>query len=289
MRITFYSFLTAFILFASTGCSRLFTSKPPVTLTQAWASENSLKTPESVVFDPQRNVLYVTNLNQKGNGRKDGDGFVSILTPQGAIQQLFWTTGLNDPKGIALHNNVLYVADMDEIVAIATQSGAVLGKYKAENAQDLNDVTIDQSGNVYVSDSETKRIYMLSNGRVSTWLENTDNEKPNGLLHEENRMIVTLMSNGTVHFLDPERKKFNKWVDEIPHADGIAADGRGGYFISSWNGEIYYIDQKNKKFKLLDTKEQKMNTADISYSQQQQLLFVPTFYDNRVVAYRVGY
>ncbi|MDX5418927.1 MAG: gluconolaconase [Hymenobacteraceae bacterium] len=272
------------------GCSGgLFTSRAPVTLKEVWSSDNTLRTPESVLFDRERNVLYVSNINQISKSRKDGDGFISRLSPNGDIEQLYWVSGLNNPKGMALQNNVLYVADIDEIVAIATQTGSILSRHKVDKAQSLNDVTVDNAGNVYVSDSDKGAIYLFRNGRVSSWLDNTRREKPNGLLYDSNRLIVASMNTGKVRFLDTESKDFTDWVDKIPSADGIARVGTEGYFVSNWNGEIFYVNQAGKKWKVLDTKGKKINSADIYYSEEQQLLYVPTFNDNRVVAYSVAF
>ncbi|WP_299986810.1 gluconolaconase [uncultured Pontibacter sp.] len=285
------SFLSLLILTALTlqGCSGgLFSSRAPVTLTEAWATDNTLRTPESVVFDRERNVLYVSNINQVSKDRKDGDGFISRLNPNGDVDQLYWVSGLNDPKGLALHNNILYVADMDEIIAIATQTGAVLARHKADKAQMLNDVTIDNAGNVYVSDSQRGTIYLFRNGRVSQWLD-TKRERPNGLLYDNNRLIVASNNTGKVRFLDIERQDFTDWTDKIPSADGITRVGTDGTLVSNWNGEIYYVDINGRNWKILDTKNKKINTADIFYSEEQGLLYVPTFYDNRVIAYRVAF
>ena len=278
--------LTALSLQSCSG--GLFSSKAPVSLTEVWATDNTLRTPESVVFDRERNVLYVSNINQTNKERKDGDGFISRLTPDGDIQELYWVSGLNDPKGMALHNNILYVADLDEIIAIATQTGAVLARHKADKAQMLNDVTIDDAGNVYVSDSQRGAIYLFRNGRVSHWLD-TKRERPNGLLYDNNRLIVASSNTGKVRFLDIERKEFTDWTDKIPSADGIVRIGSDGYIVSNWNGELYYVNLSGRNWKLLDTKNKKINTADIYYSEEQGLLYVPTFYDNRVIAYRVSF
>ena len=52
---------------------------------------------------------------------------------------------------------------------------------------------------------------------------------------------------------------------------------------------MHYVDpDNNRSQKLLDTKDQKINAADIGYIESQELLLVPTFFDNRVVAYKVS-
>lgn len=276
------SFLCLITLSNCTG--GLFSSRGPIELEQAWASDNALRTPESALHDPARNVIYVTNINQNTPSKKDGDGFISTLSTDGEIENLYWVTGLNDPKGMALHNNVLYVADLDEIVAISTQSGAVLGRYEAEKARFLNDVAVDGSGNVYVTDSDQKRIYQMRNGRVTTWMKNTDRDRPNGIYLDGNRMVVGF--NGEVRFLDPETQKWTNWTKGIKSADGIAKV-EDGFLVSSWHGEVYFVNEEGKNWRILNTTGKSINAADISFSENLGLLFVPTFNDNRVVAYRL--
>ncbi|MCC9165509.1 gluconolaconase [Pontibacter harenae] len=279
----------ASLLLTFASCSGSRSSRAPVTLTEAWSTDNTLRTPESTVYDENRDILYVSNINKVSENRKDGDGFISRVSTSGEVEELYWVSGLNDPKGIALYNNVLYVADVDEVVAISTQSGSILGRYSAENAGMLNDIAIDNNGTVFISDSKNKHIYQLRNGRVSMWVENTNNERPNGLYLEGNRMVVAFSSNGDVQLLDPETRRFTSFTNGVGAGDGIAATGDGNYFVSNWNGEIFYINSEARQWKVLDTKDQKKNTADITYSPRLGLLLVPTFFDNRLVAYRINY
>ncbi|MBC5774821.1 SMP-30/gluconolactonase/LRE family protein [Pontibacter sp. KCTC 32443] len=282
-----YTFMLL-ILAALYGCGSVFTPRGPVELKQVWATDNTLRTPESVLHDPDRNVLYVSNINQNQE-RKDGDGFISKLNAEGKIEELFWVTGLNNPKGMALHNNVLYVADVDEVVTIAAETGAILGRYKAEKAEGLNDITIDNEGNIYITDKEEKRIYQMRNGRISTWLDKTKRENPNGIYFDGNRLVVAFTSSGEIRFLDLDSKEFTDLANKINNADGLTKAGTDGYFVSSWDGEVYYVNQEGKKWKVLDTKGKDINSADIHYSEQTQLLYIPTFRDNRVVAYSVTF
>ncbi len=277
------------LLSANSCTSGLFGSKAPLKLEEAWKTDDVLRTPESALHDPQRDVIYVSNINKMSEeNRKDGDGFISTLTTDGKVDELYWVTGLNDPKGIALYNNVLYIADIDELVAVSTQTGAILGRYKADKAEMLNDVTVDNSGNVYVTDSGAKRVYQFSNGRLTRWMDNTAREKPNGIYFDGDRLLLALMSSGEVRFLDPETKKLTDWTEGIKNADGIAKMSDGNYLVSGWDGEVYLVLPEGKNYKLLDTKGKNINAADISYSERLNVLLVPTFKDNRVFAYTLS-
>jgi hypothetical protein len=52
-------------------------------------------------------------------------------------------------------------------------------------------------------------------------------------------------------------------------------------------GSIHLVHPKNPKQKLMDTTPEKIYAADIEFIAGQHLLLVPTFSDNRVMAYEV--
>jgi outer membrane protein assembly factor BamB len=262
-------------------------NQAPVRLEQVWATDSVMRAPESVLFDQGRSVIYVANIGAVNKDSRDGDGFISRLSPDGQVQDLKWVTGLNDPKGMGLHNNVLYVTDLSQIVSINAETGAILRRFDVPGAQFLNDITTDASGNVYASDSDKRKIFQLSNNQVSEWISETKEERPNGLLKEDNRLISADFASGNIRFIDPQTKEYTDWASGIQGADGIVSDGQGGYFISSWHGEVHFVNEEGKNWNVLNTREEKINAADIEFMQQRNLLLVPTFFDNRVVAYRV--
>jgi len=88
--------------------------------------------------------------------------------------------------------------------------------------------------------------------------------------------------------IDPSSLEKIVIADSIGAGDGITPTSQDGCFlVSDWNGEIFYIDNAGHKTSLLNTKDKKKNTADIYFIPEEQLLLVPTFFDNRVVAYRL--
>lgn len=75
---------------------------------------------------------------------------------------------------------------------------------------------------------------------------------------------------------------------QIGTGDGVTAPLESGtYLVSDWNGEIFIVNPKSGKQSLLNTKDQHKNTADIWLFEEQNLVLVPPFFDNRVVAYRL--
>ena len=213
-----------------------------------------------------------------------------MLDLDGNIKSLEWVTGLNAPKGSALFQNTLYVSDIDQLIAIDMPSGKIKNRYPAEGALFLNDVAIDAGGNVYVSDMSDANsvIYKLVQGRMTKWLYGPEIQKPNGLYMEAKRLVVGNSGDGTIKAIDLETKKITAIAKVGSGIDGLRSDGKGNYFISDWQGRTSFVSSTGQVSVLMDTRAEKINAADLEYIKDMQLLLIPTFFDNRVVAYKVN-
>jgi sugar lactone lactonase YvrE len=259
--------------------------RAPVTLTLKWESDSTLTTNESVLYDKDRDVIYVANINGVPDA-KDNNGFISKLSVDGKITDLKWVTKLHAPKGMGLSGNKLFVADIDRVVEIDVTNGKTTKAYPVKGAKFLNDVTVDSKGIVYISDTGTGAVHRIENGKVTTYLENIQGG-PNGLLAEDDRLMLLTFEGKTVSTVD-SAKQVTMRADGIDNLDGIEAMGDGGYLLSSWNGMIHYVDKDWKKFMILDTRADSVSAADIDYIQEKKLLLIPTFFNNTVRAYEVS-
>ncbi|MFC5409220.1 SMP-30/gluconolactonase/LRE family protein [Larkinella bovis] len=256
-------------------------------LVKVWETDSTLKTPESVLYDPKGKVLYVANIVGKGDSL-DGDGFISKVSLDGKIENLKWTTGLNAPKGMGIHKNRLYVTDVYRLVAINLSNGQAEKTWDADDKKAfLNDVTIDKAGTVYVSDNRNNKIYRLKDDQWETWVDGGDINNPNGLLAVgTKKLMVGSTKIGALQEMDVETKKLTKLADGMANTDGIVAVGKD-FIVSDWNGRLFYITPDGQKQQLIDTRPEKVNAADIDYVPGKKLVVVPTFFRNKLVAYRV--
>ena len=60
------------------------------------------------------------------------------------------------------------------------------------------------------------------------------------------------------------------------------------FIVSCWSGVVYYVNADGTSQQLLDTREQKINSADIGYDRKNRIVYVPTFFRNTVVAYQLN-
>jgi sugar lactone lactonase YvrE len=255
------------------------------TLELKWKSDTLLRVPESVLFDAGRNVLYVSNIDGKSDG-KDGEGFISQLTPDGKIKNLKWVTGLNAPKGLGMVKNDLYVADLTAVVVIDISTGKISNSIEIEGAQFLNDITTDSKGTVYVSDSSTGKIYTLKDGKAELFFESKEFTRINGLLALKEGLYVADFGSGSNYIVGPD-KQLNKIATTAQGADGVVMVSKNEYIVSSWHGELYHVNAHGESKKILDTKEQKISAADIDYNPKTKVVYVPTFFANCIMAYEL--
>jgi len=271
------------ILSLSFLCAGLISaSAQKATVQKLWATDTILKVPESVLVDDKENCLWVSNIDGASNG-KDGKGSISKLSKTGAPINLEWITGLNAPKGMARYKQELYVADLTELVVIDVKKGVIKNKITIEGSIFLNDVTVNNNGAVFVSDSRTGKVHRYENNQVTIEVKNL--QGPNGLLSIEDQLLI--LDRGSLLSVTPGGA-ISKIMDGMdPSTDGIERVAPNQYLVSCWNGIVYYIVAGAQKVTLFDTRSEKINSADIGYDAKKKIIYVPTFLKNNVVAYQL--
>ena len=254
-----------------------------------------LDAPESAVLDEAAGVIYVSNVNGKPDAL-DGNGYIAKLSDKGKILDKHWVTGLNGPKGLALHDGKLYAADINKLVVVDTASGKVVATYDAPGAKFLNDVTAADDGRVFVSDMVNDQIWMLKGDLFEMWLQSPALENPNGLLAEPDRLVVAAWGKmkpdfstdvpGHLKAVDYQTKAITDLGDQpIGNLDGLEPDGKGGYLATDWvKGALYRIDASGKAEMLMDLNH---GSADLHYVPTQKLAIIPIMMDNAVVVYEI--
>lgn len=250
-------------------------------LEKLWETDTVVRVPESVLPDVKKGVLYVSEIDGNPNA-VDGKGGVAQITIDGKIVNLDFTTGLNAPKGLGRFGNELYAADLSEVVVIDINTGRVKNKIAIDSAKALNDITVDEKGRVYVSDSKTKKIHRIEKGSVSTFLTNVSGV--NGLKAIGTDLYIL----GGQKFMKADSQGNLTQITTLScGGDGLEPVGNGDFLITCWSGHIFYVTANGKIETLLDTQDQKVNTADLAYDSVKHILYVPTFWAKKVMAFKL--
>lgn len=275
MNLKFVSIAFGLVIFLS--------AQAQTKLEKVWESFTELEVPESVIYDSENNCLYVSCI--KGNpSEMDGDGYIAKLSMDGKILKKRWLSDIDAPKGMGIFEGKLYVTNISEIVEIDIVKTEVINRFKVEGAKFLNDIDVDKKGNVYVSDMMTSKIHILKNGEVSEWLSGDSVEKPNGLYVHDKDLLIGLRDK--VVSVRTGKEEVSDFITKTGGIDGLEMVKEDLFIISDWSGNIHLISANGVE-KILDTTTKNENAADIEFVPETMMLYVPTFFANKVTAYKL--
>lgn len=225
--------------------------------------------PESVRYDPDQDVFFVSNMFGLGS-LKDGNGFISKVSaanPEDArplVQGGKNGAVLDAPKGMALHGDTLWVADIDKVRAFSKTTGQPLFTvdFTALNATFLNDVAVAPDGNIYITDTSilfnpdgstshpaVDKIFVIRNvsRRMGTVADQGDRfGRPNGIAWDatHSRFLVVSFGAPTVLSWTPGALKPPTTVATgAGQFDGVVALPDGRALVSSWaDSSLFVLD-----------------------------------------------
>ena len=265
---------------------------------------SGFKMPESVVYDAKRQQYYVANIN--GNPMSaDGNGSIGLIQKEGQSTNIEWIKGLSSPKGLEVHDNKLYVADVHELVVINLDSAHIIARYPAPKSKVLNGIAISDSGQVFVSDWAGNALYQLQNGELVNWLESDSLESPNGLYVSNDYLYIaawgadiqadfTTLTSGNLKRVPIQQG------DQIPHQQTVESlgdkitwqnlDGLHTYQENNWLTTDFLKGQllnMNNQGDIETIYKLEPGSADFYYRKDKDLVIVPYFMSNKVVAYKL--
>ncbi|MER9165481.1 MULTISPECIES: ATP/GTP-binding protein [unclassified Mesorhizobium] len=254
-----------------------------------------LEQPESALFDGANNRLIVSNI--VGNpGDADGNGYLSVLSVDGRTVTRHWTDGMDAPKGMAIAGGKLYVADITKVRVVDLASGKLVASITVPNAVFLNDITSDQSGNVYVTDMLADTIYRIDGEQPELFARDAMLASPNGVFADGDRLIVASWGKDIKSdFSTAEPGGLlsvdiaSKVVSPLPGAqkfadlDGVIAIGDTIYATAYMTGTLYRYQAGGAPEALAHFKP---GSADIG-TDGKSILYVPLMNEGEVAALKL--
>lgn len=256
---------------------------------------SGMKTPESIIVDPETGYYYVSNINGHPL-KKDNNGFISKIRSNGEIIDLHFISGgkngvhLNAPKGLTLFENHLYVTDIDTIHRFEKTTGKLLGSidFSILNAKFLNDITTDNN-KIYISDTLGNFIFWIepkNNYSVGILAQGLGLGRPNGLVYETayKRLLVATWKTGKILSVDQKGNILPVFRKKGPKdLEGIDIDQDGNIIFSSFSeGTIFRL----KNYEQLEIIKSGIKTpAGISVDKIKKQVLVPSFDSNQIYSF----
>lgn len=252
-------------------------------LERLWLTEG-LAVPESVLVyrNGKAGFLFVSQIDGDPSAM-DGQGSIAKMSLDGDLDKTDWVTGLNAPKGMAVFDGKLYVADINQLVVINIKSAEIEKKITVPSAQFLNDVTVDFKGTIYISDTKTNKVHRYEKDVVDDYLLKA--ESANGLKAIGSNLILGAGTH--LYLVDKDKNRLQIAAGFAQPIDGVESVGKGDFLVSCWQGLLYYVHLDGKVELLMDSQKEAINTADIGFDSVTQTVYVPNFAKNSVTAYKV--
>lgn len=265
------------------------------------ATVEGFKTPESVRYDADQDVFFVSNIN--GNpSQKDNNGFISRFNAENPGTPTVLVEGgrngvtLNAPKGMAIVGDTLWVADIDAVRGFNRRTGALVRNVdlRSKGASFLNDVAAAPDGAVWITDTGIRfdatgamspagrqQVFRIAGGTVTTPVVGDSLGNPNGLAWDaaNRRWLMNGFSGkDIVRFTEDDHQTF------------IVASGPGGYdglevlpdgrvLVTSWADSTVSVIDGTSLRKLITGVAA---PADIGVDTKRMHLALPRFEGNTV-------
>ncbi len=251
-----------------------------------WATSPELRIPESAAYDPAANAVYVSNYDGYNPSRGAGRQSIARISLDDQRVEPDWLTGVNNPTGLIVHGDRLYAVEPRQVVEIDPKAAKVVTRHAVAGAAMLNDVAAAPDGTVYVSDPPKSTIHRLKDGTMEVWLQSPQIVRPNGLHVAGGKLVVAANGDRCLKTVDLATKEVAPVATlTLGIIDGVKSDARGNYLVSINEGRLVRVSPQGQVTTLLDTTAVGANIADFDYIPEKRMLVLPTFLDNRVVAY----
>jgi sugar lactone lactonase YvrE len=276
---------------ATTEITATVATKPP----EPQALTEGFNTPESVLYDADQDVYFISNIN--GSPVEDDDnGYISRVNAETLQVESKWIDGakpdvkLSGPKGMAIIGDDLYVADITNVRKFDRKTGKPKGSIAIPGSTFLNDMAADGT-TAYVSDSGLKAaatgfaptgtdaIWKLVADKPTKYASGKDLNRPNGIAVAGGTVWVVTFGADELLAIDQGKKGT---VTHLPKGslDGLAVMSDGTVLVSSWDAKAVYRGKPGDTFKAVI--ENVDSPADIGFDSKRNRLLVPHFMENRV-------
>jgi len=277
------------------------------TFTRLGAITGGFKTPESVRYDADQDVYFVSNVN--GNpSQKDGNGFISRVRPDNTIENLSFIQGgkngvtLNAPKGLAIVGDTLIVADIDAVRMFNKRTGAPVASVElsALKAHFLNDVVVGPDGAVYVTDTGVQfgpagamthpgpdQIIKITGRTPSVAVSGAALNAPNGITYDagNGRFVVGSFAGKSLMTWKAGDAQPADLATGPGQFDGIEVLGDGRLLATSWTDSSVAVYRQGSAPTKVATGVP--SPADIGIDTKRNRLLVPVFTGDRVEVFEI--
>jgi hypothetical protein len=238
-----------------------------------------LRAPESVVYDSVRNRYLAS-------GYTSGD----IIAIDSVGQQSYFVRNQYCKNGLHIRGNIIYAACVDSgVKGFDLATGELVFRLSLDGMINLNDITSDRSGNLFVTDVDGSKIYRirLSDHSYNVF-HNFGTRPPNGVWFDErhHRLLVVEYTSSYARIVSlslTDSTVTTLVITNHRNLDGITLDCSGNVYFSSWQTTSVYRYDSTFTNPATPIYQNPNGPADIYFNCIKNELAIPVMWSNAVI------
>lgn len=238
--------------------------------------------PESVTYDSVSSRYFVSNTSSRIISQRDLQGNVTDFVNVGS-----------SIHGITVHGGRIYVCNGTRVRGYDLSNASEVFNVQIAGSSFLNDLAIDASGMIYVSDFSARRIYKVNSANQDYWtyVASTGNT-PNGVYVDaaRNRLLVCCWGSGApiraVSFADSSIATLV--TTPYSNLDGITLDRHDNVYVSTWGIQSVIRYDINFTQAPVIVTAGLSNPADIFVNKSKDTLAIPNAGNSTVTFENIG-
>ncbi len=240
--------------------------------------QNLLSGPECISFDSLHNRYLVSNWS---NG--------NIIAIDSAGNQSYFKQRSGNALGNCIDGNTFYVSIGNAILGLNLDNPNDKVMYlPIAGASQMDGMTVDDNNNLYVVEVPTAKIYKINllTHTYSVFVSSGVSSRPQDVIYDRDygRLLVcSWYANSPIQAVDLSDSTISNLVNTpTGNCDGLALDGNGNYYFSTWiNNSIYYYDTTFSNPPTLFSSGHS-GPANICFNKKDNVIAVPNFNSNSV-------
>ena len=223
-----------------------------------------LELPESATYHLPTQSYYISNVKSKNIIRQNAKGVQTVFTHVDA-----------QCLGLTIYKNTLYVVADDQVLGFDITSKKQVFSITLEESKQLNDITADEKGMLYVSDKGDNNIYKIDTKekKSSKLLKQNAIKAPNGLYYDKTAKVLLACNttdNSSIFTINTnDGEIISQFATNYTNFDGLAVDNLGNLYVTSWSkdwkkSKLLLFGKMAKQPKILLSNTKGMSDLDFS-------------------------
>lgn len=267
----------------------------------------NLETPESVRYDADQDVFFVSNI-KGAPSTKDNNGYIAKVNAATTDSMSVLVRGgekgvtLNAPKGMAIVGDTLWVADIDVLRGFNRKTGESVAtiSFARWNPRFLNDVAAGPDGELYITDTSIQmtgsgapryfgqdHLFAVKDRQPRILLEGqTKLAQPNGVAWDASggKLLLAPFGGQSITSITLTNTQPIPIAGGLGGYDGIEVLADGRILVTSWQDSTVNVVSDGALKKVITGVD---SPADIGVDTKRMVLALPRLSGNRVEYYHI--